>query len=501
MTDAYEFDDSKTELGSRAAVVVATLAALVLGVTAGYVVQTLLGVIGGLAFAAAGRDVSKDGLRDRVRGSSLLVVASVFVVLALSLQKAGVVDAVLVGAIPLAVGSTALGAITDPADAGGPIFAALGRSFVATLAGVLLSAALYADLFVGAVTGSWALVRGGLAATPLFGFVALQVEFLLVGVLASKAGRAAADLDPDRDPEAVDVVGVRDVPRAVWVLLLVQVMALVLPGGAALFEFVLALAGPVGGVVAVVLSSVYLHGLLLVVAAVLATLPVAAFVRARVVDVFGSRAPKTLAYATGGVAFATLVVVLTSIPGVPWLVRRAAAGQPGASSVFDAYGVGPSVLAAVTGILFVMAVVLFLYGAVMSLPFVPEATSGFVGGGVGLFVAAAAGAFVGAPAPAVFLAMAGAIAVWDLGDYSTTLGAELGAGASTRAVEAVHGIATLAVGAVAVVVAAVATHFFVPGFAFLPERRAFTALGLVTVAILAFAYLASTGGDEADATE
>ena len=96
--------------------------------------------------------------------------------------------------------------------------------------------------------------------------------------------------------------------------------------------------------------------------------------------------------------------------------------------------------------------------------------------------------------------MAGAIAVWDLGEYSTTLGAELGATASTRAVEAVHGLGTLAVGSVAVVVAALATHFFVPALVSIPEGRAYTALGLVTVAILAFASLASSG-DEGEAPD
>lgn len=495
MSDAYAYDGSKTRLGSRAAVVVATVVALVVGVTAGYPLQTLLGVLGGLAFAAAGRSVAGDGLRERVRGSSLLVVASVFVVFALSFEKASLADAVVVAAVPLAVGSTALGAFTDTGEAGPPIFSALGRSFVATLFGTLLSAALYADVFVGVVVVSWSGFAAGLEATPLFGFLALQCEFLLVGLLASKAGRAAAAFDPGRDPEGVDGLAVRDVPRAVWALLGVQVLALAFPGGPGLFEFLLDLAGPAGWVAGIVLSSGYVHGVLLFVAAVLATLPAAAFVRARALDVVGSRPPRTLAYATGGVGFAAVVVLLTSIPGVTWLVKRALDGQPRATTMVEAYGVGPSALAAVTGILFVMALFLVLYGTAVSLPFVPAESSGFVVGAAGLFAAATGGAYAGAPAPAVFLAMAAAIAVWDLGDYSTTLGAELGRAASTRPVEAVHGLGTLLVGALAVVVAALATHFFVPAMTGVPESRALAALGLLTVAMLAFAYLASSGED------
>jgi hypothetical protein len=195
VSDAYAFDGSRTAFGSKTAVVVAAVAASVLGVSAGYLVQTLLAVVGGVTFGIAARDVSEDGLRARVRGSSLLVLASVFVVAALALEKANVVDAVLVGAIVATMSVTMLAALVDPDEAIKPVFAALARSFVATLLGTMLAGALYANLFTAIAVGSWSLFAAALAATPMAGFVALQVEFLLVGLLAGRP-RPSIRLEP-----------------------------------------------------------------------------------------------------------------------------------------------------------------------------------------------------------------------------------------------------------------------------------------------------------------
>lgn len=499
MSDAYAFDGSRTAFGAKVAVVVAAVAASVLGVSAGYAVQTLLAVVGGATFGFAARDVSEDGLRDRVRGSSLLVLAAVFVVAAVALEKANAVDAVLVGAVVATMSVTTLAALVDPDEALKPVFAALARSFVATIIGALLAAALYANVFTAVVVGSWTLFTAALAVTPMTGFVALQLEFLLVGLLAGRAARAAESLDPSRTAGSTDVVGVFDVPKAVWVLLGVQVLLVAFPGGAWPFEFLLSLTGPAGAVVALVLSSVYLHGAVLLLLVVLAVLPMVAFARRSAVSVFGNRAPKTLAFASGGVGLTAIVILVTSVPGFEWFVTWLAGPESTVTSVVDVYGVGPAVLGGVSGVLLVLGIGLFFYMAAFGLPFVPEHASGFVFAAALLFVAAVAGAFSGAPAPAVFLAMAATLAVWDAGEYAVTVGSELGQAASTRSVAAVHVFATLAVGAIAVVVASFATHFFVPAMTAVPEDRALTALGLLAVALVAFAYLANSGGD-GDAT-
>lgn len=502
MSDAYEFDGSRTRFGATAAVVVATVAATLLGVSAGYALQTLLGVVGGVAFGFAARDVEREALRSRIRGSSLLVLASVFVVTALALRKANAVDAVLVGAIAATMGVTTLAALVDPDDAVKPVFAALGRSFVATILGTLLAGALYADVFTTLAFGSWSAFTLALAATPMAGFVALQVEFVLLGLLAGRAGRAAATLEPSGNPEDVDVVSVHDVPVAVWILLGVELLLLAFPGGTGPFEYLLAVAGPAGAVATTVLSSVYLHGALVLVLAVLAVLPVVAAVRRSAVAVFGNRAPKTLAFATGGVALSVVVILFASIPGFESFVTWVAGSESTVAAVVDAYGFGPGVLGGVSGVLVVMGIGLFFYMAAFGLPFVPEHASGFVFGATMLFVAAVAGAFAGAPAPAVFVAMAAAIAVWDVGEYAVSFGEEVGQAASTRSVEAVHAFATVGVGLAAVLVASLATHFFVPLMTAVPQDRALTALGLLAVALVAFAYLADTEdatSDDADA--
>ena len=498
VTDAYAFDGSRTTFGSKTAVVIATVAATLLGVSAGYALQTLLGVVGGFAFGYAARDVAQEALRARIRGSSLLMVASVFLVAALALEKANAVDAVLVGAIAATMGVTTLAALMDPDEAVRPVFAALGRSFAATVAGTLLAGALYANLFSKLVFGSWTLFTLVLASTPMAGFVALQLEFVLLGLLAGRAGRAAATLEPSGNPEAVDVVGVREVPAGLWVLLGIQVVLLAFPGGSGPFEYLLAVAGPAGAVAAMVLSNLYVHAALLVVLAVLVVLPVVATIRRSAVAVFGNRAPKTLAFATGGVALSVVVVLVSSIPGFDGFVTWLAGSESTVAVVVDLYGFGPAVLGGVSGVLVVMGIGLFFYMAAFGLPFVPEHASGFVFGAAMLFVAAVAGAFAGAPAPAVFVAMAAAIAVWDVGEYAVEFGAEVGQGASTRSVEAVHVIATVAVGLAAVLLASLATHFFVPLMTAVPQDRAMTALALLAVALVGFAYLADTGSDGGD---
>ena len=498
VSDAYAFDGSRTAFGSKAAVVLAAVAVSVLGVSAGYALQTLLGVVGGVTFGFAARDVTEDGLRERIRGSCLLVLASVFVVAALVLEKANVFDAVLVAAIVAAMSVTMVAALVDPYDALKSVLAALGRSFLATMLGTLLAAALYANVFTAMALGSWTLFALALAATPMAGFVALQVEFLLVGLLAGRAARAAASLDPSRSGSDGEVLGVRDVPRAVWVLLAVQMLMLAFPGGSWPFEFLLSLAGPVGGLAAVVLSSVYLHGAILLLVAVLAVLPVVAFVRRSAVATFGSRAPKTLAFASGGAVLSVVVVLVTSIPGFGTFVTWATGPDSTVTAVVEVYGVGPAVLGAVSGVLLVFGVGLFFCMVAFDLPFVPEHASGFVFAGAMLFVAAVAGAFGGVPAPAVFIAMAASLAVWDVGEYAVTIGSELGQAAATRSVEAVHVFATVAVGVLAVVVASLTTHLFVPAMTAVPRDRALTALGLLALALVTFAYLANTGSDEDD---
>jgi hypothetical protein len=498
MTAPYSFDGSRRTLSSRLAVVAAVLAAGVLGVSVGYHIQTTLAVVGGLLFGRAAGAMAADDLASRVRGSGLLLGASVFVVLALVLEMDSVAGAVLVGMVALAVGLTALASRTTLEAAGLPLLHAALRSFLVLVVGTLLAAALYADVFTSIALGAWGVYGGTATAIPFAGLLALQVELLAIGLLATKAGQAASDIDPGRVRAPSIQVGVRDIPLAVWALLAVQFLVLALPGGAATFSALLGSIGPVGAVLAGVLTSPFLHGALVVLAGVLALLPIANAVRKATVRVVGSRPPKSFAYAVGGVVFVALVILATSVgpvvDAVYWLVR----GNEPATAVFETYGVSPATLAAVTGALAAGGGLLFALVSTTALSFVPARTTGFVFGAIGLFGAAAAGAFANAHAPAVFLGIAAAIVVWDLGDYATTAGAELGQATATRSIETTHATGTLAVAVLAVVVASLATHFLVPAMTGLDESRALTALGLLVIAVLAFAVAVGVDGESAE---
>lgn len=494
MTEPYSFDDSRSAPSSRAAVVAAVVAAGVLGVSAGYALQTTLAVLGGLLFGRAAGAMAADDLASRVRGSGLLLGASVFVVVALVLEKDSIAGALLVGMVALAVGLTALASRTTLEAAGLPLLHAVLRSFVVLLLGTLLAAALYAQVVGSIALGLWSAYAANVTAIPFAGLLALQVELLAVGLLATKAGRAASDLDPARVSEPSFQVDVRDVPVAVWVLLAVQFVVLALPGGAATFASLLGVTAPVGAVIAGGLTSPLLHGAFVALACLLTVLPIANVLREVTVLVVGRRAPKSFAYAVGGVVFVALVVAVTSVgpfvDAVFWLVR----GTEPATVVFETYGVGPATLGAVTGALAAAGGLLFVLVSTTALSVVPDRTTGFAFGAIGLFGAATAGAFANAPAPAVFLGLAAAVVVWDLGEYATTVGAELGQAPETRSIEISHATGTLAVAGLSVVVASLATHFLVPVMTGVDESRALTALGLLVIALLAFASVVQSDG-------
>lgn len=495
MTGAYTFDDSRSQFGSRAAIAVAVFAAVVLGVGAGYPSQTALGILGGLLFGISAPKIESEQLRDRVRGSVMLLGAAVLVVVAVVAPKATPGAAILVSMLPAAVGATTLAGTTTIEDAGFPVLSALGRTFLVTLAGTILAGALYANVFSSLAGAAWGAYGLGVRNIPLFGFVALQFELLAIGLLVGKAGRAAAELNAREQAGSESPMGVRDVPLGLWALLAVQVLVLSLPGGAALFEAVILIPGLIGLVLEAVLTSIVLHAALLGLAGLLALLPGVQIARNLTVRVVGNRPPKSFAYAAGGFAFVCTVIVLTSIPGVVSLVRWLAQGSDVAISSFDTYGVAPAVLGSLTGVLALTAIFLFVFLAITGLSVVPDTAPWFALAGVTLFVASCAAALTNAPAPAVFVGMASAFLVWDFGEYGTIIGAELGRTATSRSPEVSHALASLGVAGLAVAVASVATHFLVPLMAGLSSERASTALGLLAISIVAFAYLAYTASD------
>lgn len=495
MTEAYTFDGSRSQFGSRLAVLVAVVASVLMGATTGYLVQTVVGVLGGLLFGLAARDLESDALRERVRGSVLLLATAVLIVAAVVAPKATLSDAVLVSMVPAAVGTTTVAATTTVEEAGIPVLSALGRTFLVTAGGTLLAGALAGDVFSTLAVSAWGAFTLAVSNVAFAGFVALQIELLVIGLVAGKAGRAANELDPGGTSPTSTRMGVRDVPLGVWMLIAIQVLVLAVPGGPAFFEYLLGLTGPIGGLLASGLTSVVLHGALTVLAGLLVLLPAVQLGRSVTVKVVGTRPPKTFAYVAGGVAFVGVVIAFTSIPGAVSLVRWVAQRSDAAITAFDSYGVAPAVIGGVTGVLAITAVFVFVLLAVTGLSVVPDRATWFAFAAGTLFVAASAAALSNAPAPAVFVGLASALLVWDLGEYATTIGGELGDPETTKPPEIMHAVVSIGVAALAVTIASLATHFLVPRMTAIPAQRASTALGLVAVSIVAFAYLAYTADD------
>ncbi|WP_132059994.1 DUF7519 family protein [Halorussus amylolyticus] len=111
----------------------------------------------------------------------------------------------------------------------------------------------------------------------------------------------------------------------------------------------------------------------------------------------------------------------------------------------------------VVGLLAVVAVLaaggLFALWVAFALGFVPDRVGGPSLAGGGLFVAAGFAGTLDTPLWVVLVGAALALAVWDAGEFATTLGAEVGRRAETRRVELLHAVGTVSVGGLAVAAA------------------------------------------------
>jgi len=140
------------------------------------------------------------------------------------------------------------------------------------------------------------------------------------------------------------------------------------------------------------------------------------------------------------------------------------------------YGPETVVVGLVALVAFLAALGVFAVWLGFALGVVADAVGGPSLAGGGLFVAAAFAGTVDAPLWAVLAGLALALAVWDAGEFATTLGAEVGRRADTRRVELLHAVGTVSVGGLALVAA--------DGVAGAVPSAEPTAGGGVTVALL-----------------
>jgi hypothetical protein len=146
-------------------------------------------------------------------------------------------------------------------------------------------------------------------------------------------------------------------------------------------------------------------------------------------------------------------------PVYDWLVTATANRLPGSTesgfrdivtTLTDAFGEVALVTLLTAGLAGMTATVLAVLGVILWLGYLDERTAGTSLGAAGLFVGAAFAGTLGADFWLVAGGVLASLVVWDLGQFGSTLGREMGRHTETRPVELVHTGATVAVGLVSI---------------------------------------------------
>jgi len=460
-------DASPTPTGGALAAAVAVAAALSVGATAGVAVPVGLGVAG--ACLAAGGVALAAGEADHRRAAG-----SVAVTLGLALAVVGVLRGLLpapvvtLGAVGGA-GAVATSAATDSvSESSAALRSIRHRSGPVALVGLLVTGAVSYGLGAVAVAVAGELATAAEPTTAFGSFVSLQAACLVVLLLLTRARPVLDDWstgDRAAPVAAADRFGTSaaDVPWAYWPVFAAQMLALL--AGVTFDRFLDAL--PVFGPLlrAAILSGVF-HVVAALLVGLLGCVVVAGRVQPSVARLLSPAPPAALAPAAGGVA---------ALLGIP--VWTAAAGE---TAEYAALAFGAVLAAFVASFALVVA-----DGVALNLG-APERGTGFAVGAALVFVAGIAGAERGAPPVVTFVAVAAALATWDLGSLSTDLGRRVGSDAETRKAEVVHATATALVGAAAVALSTAALYLLVPATVPGGEGGGFLALVLVFVAVAAF---------------
>lgn len=499
MVDVTENPDRRVaRTGAGAAALVAVAAALALGLGTG--------VVDAVVVAALGAGLVGVGAWAFAAADPRLAVGSVATAAGAVALGGGVVLGL--GEAPLVTVAVAAALLVVVVDAG-PGFSwsgtreinhSLKRSAGVTAVAFVLAllvhqgafvaaAAVLADVWVVAVTAS---ALGGLVA------LALQVTAVVLGfgALLPVLRRWAPVRARDR-VAALSAYRITptDVPPWVWAGLVGGALANRVAGVPEWFAGVLDLLAPVGPVLAAALSSVALHLLPTAVLCLFALAWLVESARRLVVAWLGGSPPRAVAHAGGGLVVSAGVLLTLAIPPVGGaLATRTGVGAD------SALGVGAAALVVALVAMAALWVSLAAALLVSDTDLVPEDRAGFALGGAALFVATLAAGLTGAAAPLVFVGVAGAVLVVDLGGYAAALDATVAADSETRRAEVVHVAASLLVGGGAVCAALFAAYVLVPlaprvrvGTG--PEWAPLLALVLALFAAAAFLRLLAVGAD------
>ncbi|WP_254280229.1 DUF7519 family protein [Haloarcula marina] len=378
---------------------------------------------------------------------------------------------------------------------------ALRESGNALLVGVVVAALLNLNAEFNVLPAVAVMTLAVAVADPFGAFVSLQLAVLGTSWLLSKVTPVLDDWLPAEGParngtlrtldEASTVP--REVPKTVWALVAAECVLLLVPAVRALFATFLD-GLPVLGQVLRVLLSGPLHVLVATIAVALCTVLLADVARYWVADWLGESPAETLALQAGGL-FTTAVVLVGTAVATALGASLFGAPTTGMSAV-----VGPAavVLCSVVAALLVVGLALQSANLLAAYGVLSSSTAGFSLGSALLFGATLWAAELGVGTPLVVGGVAASLLVWDLGSHASGIGATLGRAAESTDSQFVHATGSVLVLAVAVGVAVAARYLLVPALAPPATQaaawRSVVALGLVLVAILAFAAASALRG-------
>jgi hypothetical protein len=472
-----------TAFGGTVAVLIAAVAGLAVGAAHGVPGATAASLVGALAVSLGVRALQAEANARRAVGSVGLVAGTLaFAVVA---EFGGVVP-LLVGVAIVAAATNALVSLDEDVEL--PVGSAVWRSATVLAVGAIV--ALGASTGVFAAIGT--LTLGGLAAaattSTLALLVVLQVQlFVVLELLHWAVPILDRWLPQDRDLRAATIgrfdYRVNDPPRAYWAFFVLQ-LALALTGwGPRWFEAFLGSLSVLGEAIRLLFRSGVLHVPLGLVLAGLVAVLLGRGLQRVVLAWAGADPPRALASAAGGlvllagsavVALPPLASLLEDVAGSPW------------ADLFASIGPTATLSGAIAGALFAVITVASTVGHSVRPWVATDAATGFAVGAASLVVAALVASHEGASALPVFVGVAGALVVLDLGTNAVELGRQIGRLAETRRGEATHAVGGLLVGAAGVALALL-TAFAMRSASFsVPAWRARLAVALLLAAVLCF---------------
>lgn len=499
--------ETRVRFGARLAVALAALVGAGLGLATGVPGATLLGLVAGGVLAGSGRALADEENARRAAGSAGLVVGGVALVAAVRLAAARSGGAaVLVAAVSLGVAAVVLDALVEtPGDASPPVGRAARRSVAVLVPFALLGTAWASGLVTLFVVGPVAVGIALVNYSAFLSLVVLQVLALVAMLLVQEALPVLDSwIDADGDPlAALDRVGLRlrEVPRAFWALLGVQVLVLLFDPGGTWFAAALSALSVLGTVIHAVLVYGVLHAPLAAVALLAGLVLLARGVQRTVLWWAGPSPGTALSFGAGGLLAAGVAVLLGAIPPTAALLTDGL-WSVGFGGFSEALGATAAALLVVGLLVGAVRWTVLAFPAAASVGAIPASAGGYAVGATALFVGALAAAASGATAVVAFAGAAGALLVWDLGENTTVLREQLGGEVDTRRVEITHATGSVGVG-VAAVLASTLAYYLIGRVGIAPpdESHALLALALALVGLVSFVYVAENPLGDAEGSE